>query len=327
VGESVKRIAYLDTNIYSVIAEQDEAASVRDLLRSRGWDAMASSLNILEAWAISSEPKRRRVIRALTTVASCYEKVPQSYSTARELLYELRRRRPGWVRSVAFDRTTRAFLKNNQEHWRCSLRRELPPSESNATYRRVAGATNEHILVSQKALRRGIHLAESPPKLGIISAGKLRTVDVDLSDPETFWRVESMNTWHLAIVHEHPGIRDYRDYLAPHLKREAFLNTASYQDFWLREAEADHLPLNRIIGLTAYAQLAQKITRGNNDDRQHGSYLPSADIFVTADRGLFQCLEWVVQRVETRATPRLVDAGAASTCREIELVLDAHEPV
>lgn len=94
-----------------------------------------------------------------------------------------------------------------------------------------------------------------------------------LPGQEIFWRAYSMNTWHLAIAHGHPGIRDYPEYLVPWLKREAFLDMASSQDFWLREAQADELPLNRIIGLTGYAQLAEEIIRGNNDDQQHAARL------------------------------------------------------
>ena len=103
-----------------------------------------------------------------------------------------------------------------------------------------------------------------------------------MSDPEVFWRVESLQAWYEAIEMR-PASRDYDDWLSPYLKRGSFRDP-SYQSLWLEEASGATMPLNRLIGLVKFYQLAQKVTHVNAADQLHAGHWLRSDLFLTADR-------------------------------------------
>jgi hypothetical protein len=310
---------YLDTNVYSMLAERGDASAVRSLFRSRGVEVLVSGLNLLEIWAIPSRRDQRREADALLEVATEFEGLPLAYRHCREVLAELRHLRPEWVRRIVHYRKARAFLAGHLDEWHRFRDGWLPDPGAYAAYRRDAEAGGSASRAVQR-LERSSRL-KNDLNLWLVATTQDSAQAVarrDLNDPEQAWRIECLQVWHNAIVNQEPASRDYIDYLGPYLRPEAFADKRKTADFWLREVDATRMPLNRSSGLAHYFQLAHKITHGNPGDILHTCYLLDVDVFVTADTAFANVLSEVQRRVPGSAQVAYILRGAASTLEELQ---------
>ena len=259
---------YFDTNVYRLAREKDEIEATRLILRKRGAQLVISSGNIFETLAISQGKSRREEAEAIVSLEPKYEEKPESWHHARELLLEIRRRRPNWIRSVSFQRSIKRFLTGHLTVWEMFKTGDYPSPEAYAHYRRDFERGVEQSNDFDKFLRTRMRTGDT------FAFGRSLNdlVAVDLRDPEVYWRFESLSTWHAAIVVRSKVSRDYADWLDPFLKNGAF-EDPSYERFWLHDASANNLPLNRLTGLVAFYQLKRKITHGNAADQQTGLQL------------------------------------------------------
>jgi hypothetical protein len=119
---------YFDTNIYDFIEKRGDPASVRQFLDRQDHVVEASGTNLVEVWRIPQYAARARQVRTIATVARAYEQFPGSFLEAREVLDELRRVKPQWVRRFITRedrRRVNQFLTGQRELWR-----EIIPSPS-----------------------------------------------------------------------------------------------------------------------------------------------------------------------------------------------------
>ena len=305
---------YFDSNVYRFIRARDEVRRMQDLLASFSCVIEASASNLFETFAISSIAEQRAEVETLVQLAERFEERPISLLHADELLAELRRKRPGWVRRVNFTRKIKDFLRGHLDSWRAARTLDLPPPDAYAQYRRdsEAGILNQRQL--QKLLRAE---ADNLSNSGLICPDG-QILRIDKSDPEVSWRAEGLTVWYAAIEGHSPASRDYADWLSPYLKRGAF-NDPTYPSFWLDDASAEAMPLNRLTGLVSFYQLEEKITHGNAADQLHANHWLLSDLFFTADRAFFN----VLQRIADRHFPDLpkpifLDRAATSCVEQVK---------
>jgi hypothetical protein len=138
------------------------------------------------------------------------------------------------------------------------------------------------------------------------------------TDPEVFWRVDSLQVWYNAIEDKDPASRDYADWLGTDLRPGCFRDE-SYLSFWLREVASEAMPLNRLVGLVDFYQLQKKISHGNAADQLHAGYWLRSDLFVTADRAFHEVLTEVRNRhYPERPLPVLAERSAVSFVSQLE---------
>ncbi len=315
---------YLDTNVYSMAASLGDVEALHASCKRGGIQVLASAENLLEILAIPDDNDRRREMTALTRIASKFEQTPLSYRHAMEVLYELRRLRPQWVRSPVGYRKAKAFLAAHREGWRQARRGEVPPSEAFAAYRRDAESGIDRARQHQRGLKE--FRKEDVGDAWFLAVGEGNAAAeplerIDLTDADQAWRLDCLGVWQNAIIRKDPASRDYRDYLGPYLTDSALLDETSVVSFWLHEVDSLRMPLNRICGLATYFQLRHKIGHGNPLDGLHAGHLIDVDCFVTADRAFFAVCEAIGRVVNSVARIRLMNRAAASTVTELERAL------
>ncbi len=147
-----------------------------------------------------------------------------------------------------------------------------------------------------------------------------------MTDPEIYWRAVGLMAWYFAIEGGGPASRDYADWLSPFLRSGAFREPA-YQSFWLRDASAKAMPLNRLTGLVSFYQLQEKITHGNAVDQFHANHWLLSDLFFTADRAFWNVLSKLRElHFPDRPTPILLDRALGSCVEQVEQVLAEFRP-
>lgn len=314
---------YFDTNIYGFIDSCNEVLPVKQFLVRSGHKARASSTNLFELYAIRDPKKQLSKTKTLVNVASEFERKPESWVHAYELRREIVRCRPEWVRSgVKFTKKVDQFLKGHLRNWENAKALNLPPAYAFSAYSRDFEGGVSIGRDIQKTLRSiirgGVDQAQFVHKKGDVQ----NTVNVDINDPEMYWRVDCAMVWFNAMVTRHPASRDYADWLDPYLKNDAFKDS-TYGKFWLEDVEAENTPLNRLTGLVGFYQLKHRITHGNFMDQLHANNLVSADVFLTADRAFYKVLMEVTgHHFPNAARPVLINKNAPSALEEIRRCLE-----
>lgn len=247
---------YFDTDVYRFARERGETQEIRRLLESTGIVLVLSSGNIFETLAIESERERSAEADAIVDLCPKFEEKPESWQHAQELIYELRRKRQDWIRPVRYLSSVRRYLDGHSALWGILRRCEWPDPQAYAAFRRdfergVANNRDFQKLLRSLRAQKGDYAISGP--LGNLG-------NVDISNPEVFWRVDGLMAWYDAVVARSPASRDYADWIVPHLKPHVF-ESESYPTFWLRDASANALPLNRLTGLVTFYQLQHKISQ------------------------------------------------------------------
>jgi hypothetical protein len=285
-------LAYFDTNVYSLIATTGEAGRLRAWLDENGVTVFASMDNLMETWATPRASTMELQLQAITTVARRFERLPQPYLHAKEVLIELQRFRPGWIKPRPQTRGISRYLRTHACHWNCAKAGRLPDQESHAAYQKLYSSGAERALEAQRAAKRvgdddAVFLGEAG------RFGLQPVVKVDLRDAEQAWRITCLTAWHAAIVERRPSSRDYLDYLGPYLTTEAFRDKQDAASFWLAEVDGARMKLNRAVGLAQHFQVFRKLQASNAGDIIHAAYLLEAEVLLTADRrfefGLERC--------------------------------------
>jgi hypothetical protein len=310
---------YFDTNVYSTLYKTGGVQIVRRGLASKGFQVVASDVNLIEMYAIPDEAERKAEISALTRIAGEYLRAPKSWGQAREVRNEIGRTHPEWVRRFGPTRDVRWFLKQHREYWTEARRGDLPPAAAFARYRRDA----EQGTLQSRSFQKEVRSArlEDAKQLVVTSVGS-SYVGAAADDPEIFWRVLALGVWHSALMKRAPASRDYHDWIAPFVKLSA-IDERALARFWLVEVEPDSVPLNRIASLVSFYQTDSQITHGNGQDQNHACMAVDVDRFVTADRAFWKALTLAITRHMVELPhPILVDRQATPFAEHVLAALE-----
>ena len=311
---------YFDTNIYDFISDKQENQIVYDFLRDNQLELEASSTNLFETYAISDRDRCKQQLETLTTVATCYEKKPESWWQAKEVLSEIKRINPHWLRQPASAKLInreRSFLHNHSYNWEEACRLIIPHSPSTIRYRQDFEKGVSQTLSAQKLLKQ--RLLKNKLELTLYSTKKGKVIDLfdgKFLEPEMYWRVDCLLVWFEAISRRVPESRDYADWLLPYVRETAF-NAPTYIEFWLNRVRGDKVSKNRISSLVSFYQMKQKVTHGNSNDQLHACHVFDADYFLTADKTFFKILEWVLPYFTDTAKIVFIDRRASSVFDQV----------
>ncbi len=317
---------YLDTNVIDFIAATGESQVVHEYLKSNRHTVQASETVLTEIQAIPKSDIRWQQIRALITVATSYEKKPQSWHLAQEVLWEIRRLRREWVKPVAFNKKEKQLLKLHQEEWHDARCMRLVSREAFAQYQRDA----ERGIRRNRQFQKVVRESRINPKAGSIFIAResntgILPLQVDIRDREVSWRVDCLTTWHNAIAIGVQSMRDLADWLSPYIFEGVFLQAVSYNDFWLKEVKAENVPRNRLVGLVTDYQSDHKIGHGNANDQIHACNVFDVDLFLTADRAFHSILTKVIEgHFPGVRKPVFVDRQLATMLEQLQGLLSSE---
>ncbi|MHB0911819.1 MAG: hypothetical protein ACYC2Y_00050 [Armatimonadota bacterium] len=311
------KIIYFDTNVYRFIASCDEVKPVREFLENEGSRILASASNLFETYRIPNREERHKQLLALRELSDSFEQRPQSWYHAKEVRAEVRRCRPSWLRKSPDKRGLKKiteFIHAHKQRWD----EELNEQRLNA-YKRDFEVGVNRLRESQQFARTNLRKDGAMVQLVVKDSSKSPLASRNIPwNAKMAWRIHCLSTWYAAIAEKSPESRDYADWLLPYLTEGAFQNTKSYIDFWLRDASAENVPKNCLIGLVSYYQTEHKLNHGNAVDQIHSSHFLDVDIFVTADRQFHEALcAAAADQFPERTTPVLIDRNAPSALEEL----------
>jgi len=285
---------YLDHNVYARITDRDEAGLVEGWLHATSSSILPSQVTLLEASRISRDADRAARLRTIMRLCPGFP-APHAFLDARELRDELKRVRPNWLRARPETAAIDLHLNDHRRQWR-SMRAD--PSYRGPEFAHVEAVLSPGVGVVREFHRAGRALAQR-------DTGRHSTGDMAVF-LETAWRIESMAVWDGALFERDPLMRDYWDYLSPYLL-PIEITELDWQEFWLRDCNADCLPRARTLALAGYFQQRQPVSAGNALDTLHAVGLLYCDVFVTADRAFYDALQELQPWLPTGGKPILVD--------------------
>jgi hypothetical protein len=206
---------YLDTSVYSYVCEAREARVTHVYFQDIGARVLASDALLIETARMKDRGERLRRLAAIRRVSDRRADPPQAYREAMEILSEVRRCRPAWLKSAPDESGVRLFLDMGRRTWK-RFRNDVlfDPAEGLPEYLDDAEPATQQFLDDQRRFREYL-LSVTAFEFGIDEA-KLQEYLDPLDHVEAFWRLRSMGVWDRALAGE-PAMRDYHDYLGPYL--------------------------------------------------------------------------------------------------------------
>jgi len=315
-------LLYLDNSVLTPIAEQAAAGRIRDLFKANGAVNFASTQNLVEAWR-APEAIRPKRVRTLLRVAHQHEEDSLQYQAVRRVAKQIRIHHPEWIGSWPKPALIEEYRQRRVEVW---SRVEKDASYVSPEMVAFDGELRKHVGDSMLVQRKKRELIRGGMKLPLPTAdpaitARLAPLVANLSEPESFWRVQTAASWWNAIFKQDPQRRDIRDWLQPYLNLDR-LDVEAWERFWISEVDASAVPVVRVKGLIDYFQADYKVESGNWGDINHAGFAVGRDFFLTADHDFYQTLLKAQGELgPAMAEPVFVNRAAPDISAEIESVL------
>ena len=310
---------YFDTNLYRYISSLQEEEVVRDFLRLNGLSLFCSLENLLETVAIENDTLRNHELTTLTSLA-IPELQPEALSHSKEMRTAIGKYRPLWLRNPRYNEIEkyRKTVNGYKTLWDdCS---QAYPRD-----RTVYKSHKEQVMEVAIARQREVHTALrdhfSDDRVWTLKIPGGQQVEIDMNDPEEYWRINNLQVWFDAVVMRIRSSKDYLDWLGPFIVDGCFRD-GTYHEFWLNEVTPEDVPLNRIVALTSFYQLRGKAAHGNAMDQLHAGHWLDSDLFLTADKEFCKILGTVAERhYDGRHGPQLINRGLPSFVDQLERIV------
>lgn len=301
----------VDTNFWRYAAD---SGSARELIRlpSKRTIILAAPLSVFEILKMRDESTRDKII-SLITLPRWKRLMPEAYYTTLELLHEIRRLRPDWLRTKSNEAGFRQ-LKNDWGRSKTGFwtRVRAMPSEAAKRIAEVGFYDDLHrgaemARAQQAQMRTAVPHGTAPPLSGWKGVFP-RPTPGWRGDPIDVWRIEASGLFENLLNQPHHPYFEWLHYFVGLPK--ALSDRESWNSFWLYEARQEHL---KTIYLQSNAELLQsfkKINEGTMIDGSLTVYSLFADRFYSADRRLIDVLTMCADQLDIRfAEPRLMPAG------------------
>lgn len=296
----------LDTNVWSYLAGSTRVNEFSSAVRQGSLQILVAPSVVYESLYIPDAAARARVVR-LQSSRKWQRLMPDAFSECAEILAEVRRVRPEWLRDEpdvrAFERQRRDWTRRLAGGGFWNRLRDDPAAMAAAIddpYLRIAQAET-------RATRKQIELQgnSNPGRLAEVRARWGHDV---WREP---WRLQAFTTFEQHIMQpDNP----YRDWLQPFLKvHPSQIPMPLWLNFWLIQADMRAVPRQWLRWAFEYLQAYQKWSTGTPGDAQLASYLVEADYLVSSDKRLIE----LTNRVQAQAPfhvaqGHLVRAGDAA---------------
>lgn len=289
---------------------------------------------LLEALDTKDEAIRTKIVQAMAEPIRTYLPTEAQLQGA-EVVANVRRHRPHWLRQ----RPDTSEITKWENFWRRRVwqqaRRELPTLAARREDFRSTDPAHDHLVRVQSANKAAYEETKREARRTGESAVQLDAVHdllVEFSPnapasvtagwngrPIDAWRHEIATIWWHGLVTVPRRARKTRDdttlldWVFPWVKPGSIASDrSSWNSLWYYEADITSVPRNWLHWAVFTAQLTSKAgdkAPGNPVDAQHASYLPDADVFITADRRYAAVLAHVLPHAPVSVPiVRLVDA-------------------
>lgn len=299
-----------------MILQNSETQLVKSFLMSGKHSLIASEINLIEFGRIpeSKSDLRGLEISNVVRLATRFRDFPCSYVQSMELIRELRRIRPDWLRPFKSKAGAKKFLRSHNAKWQDALKGTYPSSFEKQKRLNEEKSMQPQILAAQREWRQG-------PERNYLQTHDKATGDALskylIKSADAKWREDRFVAWEAALRQKHPFVQDYIDYAAPYIRDTMHTPLENAIEFWLFEADANNMPHNRAVGLTWHYQTNYQIDSGNPYDVSHSHNLIDVDFFVTCDKNFYKVLSAVSRDIPNSARPLFLKRKSHSACEQL----------
>jgi len=285
----VKRVL-LDTNIWRYVLDGGAQSRLR-LLASQGPYRIQIAPGVLyETLRLENAPLRDALVRLMTH--SCFERLmPEAYSESMEILREVERVRPEWLRRspdlTFFNRLKKDWSRKTAGFWVRCARSTWKEAEflERSEGQMIAGAQAQTKNARQEMIDNGWKRNPSMDKTLAGFSTPMRGWRGDLVE---MWRIDSWAGLTLGLGWQGNA---YRDWIAPFVDvDDGLLQSVEWLEFWLYDADNAAMPRQWMRWAHSFAQRFRKPTPGSPGDTQLSTYFMETDIVVSADKALIDIL-------------------------------------
>jgi hypothetical protein len=237
-----KKRALLDTNIWRYLVDSNSEGSLLRLARDGSHNVQIAPAVLYETLRLKDSLLRASLVRLMTN-SRFHRLMPEAYSESMEILQEIERIRPDWLRDTPdlqfFDRLEKDWTRKMGGFWvRCA---RSSGSEASFIGDSEGGMIEVARVQTQRARKEMIELEwkRNPP------------MDKTLASfpyPVPGWRGEMVEAWRIdgwrgltygLARHGNP----YRDWTAPFVELDdGLLKSADWVEFWLYLTDKRKLP-------------------------------------------------------------------------------------
>jgi hypothetical protein len=322
----------MDTNLWSYVAKSDAVGRFDSAAAESGITIVTPPSVLLEVLGTRNRTHREAIIRALCNKPR-YRPPSEAESMSNELVSEIRRLHPQWLRSMP-DTARVATLHGfwTKRIWRLAQQGFLgdrqfgPPSEQEQR-RLITGnqKTNASNAKKESVDLRNFAGLKAFPTQGDASGGKGWRDD----RPIDLWRAENaLLYWYQLITVPSRAIMSgedttFADWVGAYVNLNLVRRKQDeFYAMWFYEIEPAAVLRNWVGWAVTWAQMQRRIEISGATDAQHASYLCDCDVFLTADKRFAHALQLVAEQAPApvASTRLVVDPGAGNI---VERIFDA----
>ena len=281
----------IDTNVWSSVADANLGSDLAKVARRKHIKILAAPSVLYELLRTPNERVRKQFVDVITL--PCWKRLmPETFSETKEILAEIRRLRPGWLRKTPnrgdYMRLIHDWKSRNGGMWQRA--RDTPSRE--AGFIDQLGGDN-----LQTARDEAQRIRKEVKEMGIKKPPPLDKVYSTPQVPFLGWKGDAVAAWRgHAFLSVTPALNDpahpYTSWLDADVDVRAMLSdSAGWVSFWFYDVGLHAVPRCWLRWAFDYLQAFRKVTDGTPCDTQLATYLPEADIVLSSDGGFIDRIE------------------------------------
>ena len=290
---NAKTRVLLDTNIWRYVVNCDAQASLLRATREGPFEVQIAPSVLFETLRFKDAPTRDTLVHLMTNL-KFNRLMPEAYSESMEILREIERIHPEWLRAQPdlqfFDRLRKDWSRKTGTKGFWSRSARSPESEA----RLIAQGEGDLIEKAEAQTRNA--------RNEMIEANWKRIPPLDkalvkLGGTIRGWRGDDVEAWRpeglVAMTHalSDPG-NPYHEWMVTFIALDpSFLHGPAWGTFWLYEAQKSSLPRQWLRWAHSFVQRFRRVNSGSASDTQLYTYFVETDIVVTSDKALLAILE------------------------------------
>lgn len=286
-----QRRILLDSNLWRYISDAGFQGRLLRVARHGNVAIQIAPAIMYEALRLRDAPLRRRLVELMANRAF-HRLMPEAFSESMEILHEIKRLRPEWLRQTPdlafFERSRKDWSRKMGGFWvRCAN----SPDHEAGYIAESEGALMDQAEQQIREMRKEMLATGWNGNLGLdeirmAPKEKLRGWN---GEPVEAWRLESLVGVTYALGR--PG-HPYRDWIAPFVDIDGgLLRRPEWVAFWLHDVDTQALARQWLRWGHSFSQRFRKVTSGSGGDNQLMTYLIDTDCVMTADKGFVDIIE------------------------------------
>jgi hypothetical protein len=281
----------LDTNVWRYIVDHKAWPDLLRVSRTEHLRILIAPSVLYEALRTQNSEVRHGLARVMT-LTRWQRLMPEAFTECQEVISEIRRVRAEWLRPTP-DKNMQMrhrydWTRSRGGFW--SRVRDNPDMVAKHIADMDRGMLDRARAESQDRRRefRGSSWSEGVP-LSTICSRPLSPVPGWRGDDVEAWRFDSWSSMTSARqVTDHP----YSDWMSPIVDlSRPILDNVSWLQFWFYDVEMKKMPRLWLRWAVQFMQRFRRVTDGTPCDAQLATYLPDADVVVSADKALLHIVD------------------------------------